>query len=193
MLACLPARLLACSPARLLACSPACLLAHHWHSPPQGAEPLLFLDYFATAALDVDVAAQVVEGVADGCVLADCALLGGETAEMPGMYQPGDYDVAGFCVGAVRRSMLLPRAWPADPRGALAVGDVALGLASSGVHSNGFSLVRAAVDRAGAAYGSPPPFGRAGGLGPYPDGTTLGDALLEPTRIYVKAGWREPV
>ena len=133
----------------------------------QGAEPLLFLDYFATGALSVETGAAVVNGVARGCVEAGCALLGGETAEMPGMYAAKHYDLAGFCVGAVERERLIDGT-------KVRAGDVLLGLASSGVHSNGYSLVRAILARSGQALDSS--FG---------DGT-LADALLTPTRIYVK-------
>ncbi|KAI5836496.1 aminoimidazole ribonucleotide synthetase [Schizophyllum commune Tattone D] len=136
----------------------------------QGAEPLFFLDYYGCSSLSVPVATQVVSGIAAGCRLANCALIGGETAEMPGMYAPGDYDLAGFAVGAVERDAILPKP---DIR----AGDVLLGLSSSGPHSNGFSLIRKVVERAGVAYGSPAPW----------DGsTTLGSALLTPTRIYVR-------
>ncbi|HUC62669.1 MAG TPA: phosphoribosylformylglycinamidine cyclo-ligase [Alphaproteobacteria bacterium] len=137
----------------------------------QGAEPLLLLDYYATGRLDVAQAAQVIEGIAEGCALAGCALVGGETAEMPGMYGEGDYDLAGFAVGAVERGDLLTGA-------GVAAGDAVLGLASSGVHSNGFSLVRRIVSDLELPYEAPAPFD--------PE-TSLGAALLEPTRIYVKS------
>jgi phosphoribosylformylglycinamidine cyclo-ligase len=137
----------------------------------QGAEPLFFLDYFATGKLDVAAAAEIVAGVARGCREAGCALIGGETAEMPGLYAAGDYDLAGFAVGAAERGRLLTG-------DAVAAGDVVLGLASSGVHSNGYSLVRHVVGRAGLDYAAPAPFAA---------GASLGDALLVPTRIYVKS------
>ncbi|WP_117194145.1 phosphoribosylformylglycinamidine cyclo-ligase [Rhizobium terrae] len=136
----------------------------------QGAEPLFFLDYFATGKLDPDQGAAIVQGIAAGCREAGCALIGGETAEMPGMYSDGDYDLAGFAVGAAERGQLLPV-------GDIASGDVILGLTSSGVHSNGFSLVRKIVSLSGLAWDAPAPFR---------DGMTLGEALLTPTRIYVK-------
>ncbi|AMM85476.1 phosphoribosylformylglycinamidine cyclo-ligase [Martelella sp. AD-3] len=136
----------------------------------QGAEPLFFLDYFATGALDPEEGATIVEGIAEGCRQAGCALIGGETAEMPGMYARGDYDLAGFAVGAAERGALLPAA-------NLEEGDVIFGLASSGVHSNGFSLVRRVAEMNGLGWQAPAPFA---------PGKTLGEALLEPTRIYVK-------
>ncbi len=136
----------------------------------QGAEPLFFLDYFATGKLDEEIAAQVVEGIADGCKQAGCALIGGETAEMPGLYGPGDYDLAGFCVGAVERGAALPR--PASP------GDVLIGLASSGAHANGFSLIRKIIADGGHRLDDPAPFS--------PD-QSLSAALLAPTKIYVDA------
>ncbi len=135
----------------------------------QGAEPLFFLDYFATGKLSVDHAARVVEGIARGCEHAGCALLGGETAEMPGMYAPGDFDLAGFALGAMERG----RALPAD----VSAGDVILGLPSTGVHSNGYSLVRKVVEMAGLAWDAPAPF--------EPE-VSLAEALLRPTAIYVK-------
>ena len=134
----------------------------------QGAEPLFFLDYFATGALSVEHAASVVAGIAQGCTEARCALVGGETAEMPGMYAPGDYDLAGFSVGAAERGHLLPQ----DVR----PGDTVLGLPSSGVHSNGYSLVRRILTTAGAHWDDPAPFASG----------TLADALMAPTRIYVR-------
>jgi phosphoribosylformylglycinamidine cyclo-ligase len=137
----------------------------------QGAEPLFFLDYYATGHLEVAVAKDVVGGIAEGCRLAGCALIGGETAEMPGMYHKGDYDLAGFAVGAVERGEILPRA-------DIAVGDVLIGLPSAGVHSNGYSLVRRLAEKEKIAWGD---------AAPWAPGTTFGEALLTPTRIYVKS------
>ena len=134
----------------------------------QGAEPLFFLDYLAAAELTADRDEAILAGIAEGCCMAGCALLGGETAEMPGMYATGDYDLAGFAVGAAERDALLPRE--------VAEGDVILALPSSGVHSNGFSLVRRIVERSGIALTDPAPFADS----------SLGDALLTPTRIYVQ-------
>lgn len=137
----------------------------------QGAEPLVFLDYFATGKLDIATATTVVAGIAEGCRQAGCALIGGETAEMPGMYGKGDYDLAGFSVGAVERDQVLTG-------NKVAEGDVVLGLASSGLHSNGFSLVRKVVETQGLDWRAPAPFA--------PE-MELGMALLAPTRIYVKS------
>ena len=138
----------------------------------QGAEPLFFLDYFATGKLDPQRGEAVVSGVAEGCRQAGCALIGGETAEMPGMYAGDDFDLAGFVVGAAERGALLP------VHDAMKPGDVLIGLASSGPHSNGYSLVRRVIDHAGLSFDAPAPF--------QPD-TALAEALLAPTRIYVKS------
>jgi phosphoribosylformylglycinamidine cyclo-ligase/phosphoribosylamine--glycine ligase/phosphoribosylglycinamide formyltransferase/phosphoribosylformylglycinamidine cyclo-ligase len=137
----------------------------------QGAEPLLFLDYYATGKLDVATATSVVSGIAEGCKLAGCALVGGETAEMPGMYSQGDYDLAGFTVGAVNRDGVLPRLDQQRP------GDILIGLGSSGPHSNGYSLVRKVVERSGLAWDAPCPFAEG----------SLAQVLMAPTRIYVKS------
>ena len=137
----------------------------------QAAEPLFFLDYFASGKLEVATGTAIVGGIAEGCRIAGCALIGGETAEMPGMYAGEDYDLAGFAVGAVERGQEITGA-------TVAAGDVILGLAASGVHSNGFSLVRRVVEASGVRFGDPAPFAR---------GQTLGEALLTPTRIYVQS------
>jgi phosphoribosylformylglycinamidine cyclo-ligase len=134
----------------------------------QGAEPLFFLDYFATGKLELDQATAIIEGIAKGCELSGCALIGGETAEMPGMYHDGDFDLAGFSVGAMERGQDLPAG--------VVAGDVLIGLASDGVHSNGYSLVRKTVEVSGLGWGDKAPFA---------DGT-LGEELLKPTRLYVK-------
>jgi phosphoribosylformylglycinamidine cyclo-ligase len=138
----------------------------------QGAEPLLFLDYFATGKLDVDTARRVVAGIAEGCRQAGAALVGGETAEMPGMYGDGEYDLAGFSVGAVNRTGVLPRMDEQKP------GDLIIGLGSTGPHSNGYSLVRRIVERSGLGWDAPAPFA--------PD-QSLAEALMAPTRIYIKS------
>ncbi|MCF2903668.1 phosphoribosylformylglycinamidine cyclo-ligase [Octadecabacter sp. CECT 8868] len=143
----------------------------------QGAEPLFFLDYFATGKLELDQATRIINGIAKGCELSGCALIGGETAEMPGMYPEGDFDLAGFSVGAMERGTDLPAG--------VVKGDVLLGLASNGVHSNGYSLVRKIVEQSGLGWGDASPFS---------DGT-LGEALLAPTTLYVKgcvSALREP-
>ena len=138
----------------------------------QGAQPLFFLDYFACSKLDVKTAYEVVAGIADGCKLADCALIGGETAEMPGMYEDKKYDLAGFCVAAAERDALIPL------HDQMAAGDLLIGLASSGPHSNGYSLVRKIVERSGLSWNDDAPFAK---------GQSVADALLTPTRIYVKS------
>jgi len=137
----------------------------------QGAEPLFFLDYFACGKLDPEATASIVAGIAEGCRESGCALIGGETAEMPGLYKDGDYDLGGFSVGAAERGTLLPTK-------DMAVGDAVIGLASSGVHSNGFSLVRKIVERTGLSYADKAPFSPV---------MTLGGALLTPTKLYVKS------
>ncbi|PIL31709.1 hypothetical protein GSI_06412 [Ganoderma sinense ZZ0214-1] len=145
------------------------LKATGYNDPVLGAEPLYFLDYFACSKLDVQTASRVVKGITDGCIQAGCALIGGETAEMPSMYHGDDYDLAGFAVGAVERHLILPQP-------TIAPGDILFGLPSSGLHSNGFSLVRKVITLAGLSYGDPCPWDTS---------ITLGRALLEPTRIYV--------
>lgn len=137
-----------------------------------GAEPLFFLDYFATGHLETDKAVAVVEGIAEGCKQSGAALIGGETAEMPGMYEAGDFDLAGFVVGAVERDQMLPR------HNDMAAGDPLIGVASSGPHSNGYSLIRKIVEVSGLTWDSPSPFSES---------QTLGEALITPTKIYIES------
>ena len=138
----------------------------------QGAQPLFFLDYYATGKLNVDAAAAVIEGIAQACIESGCALIGGETAEMPGLYAEKDFDLAGFAVGAVERGSILPNSET------MTAGDVLIGISSSGLHANGFSLVRRVVEESGLTYNSEAPFG---------GGKTIGEALLAPTCLYVKS------
>ena len=141
----------------------------------QGALPLFFLDYFATGKLDTGVAEAVIAGIAEGCRQAGCALIGGETAEMPGMYGPGEYDLAGFCVGAAERDALLPLQ---DGPGGMKAGDVMIGLPSSGAHSNGYSLIRKIIAESGLGWQDAAPFA---------DGKTVGEAFITPTKLYINA------
>ena len=141
----------------------------------QGAEPLFFLDYLATGVLDITQTSKIVESISKGCIMSDCALIGGETAEMPSMYPPGVYDLGGFAVGAVKRDKLLGQ------KGSVNIGDIVFGISSSGIHSNGFSLVRKVIEQKKLNYCEPAPF-----FSNDNGSKTLGETLLTPTRIYVK-------